>query len=226
MAPLKRRIVASWIWLVFNPQIEHCEAELVLLAQTLTFRARNKRFERLKPLSEALLPDGQTVFDDMRGDVPEYDAIVAKHDGALADLLEAAAKLFVTLNRHQPFREQIAAARSEFVKAAGPGKADALHGVQQSELVAWEIENVINGLDGDLPLGSRIDAELWNGEHDRLKGLAAGAELTNLSESRARFFRATTATRDDLKSLRKKLSRDLDIPVAPTFGGLHEEALE
>lgn len=223
MAPSNRRIVESWIWLVFNPQVEHCDWELSVLQRGLTFRALTKGFEQLKPLREALMPDGKLVFDDMTGDVPQYDALVAAHDDALADLLKAARTLFLTLNANLPFRASVEDARDEWLAAAGTAPAP-LRSVELSHLIAWQIENVINQIPGDLN-ASRVDASLWNAEHQSLTGLAAGDDFNTLKERRQRFEAAVRTVKDQLKVLRKEYSRSLDIPVAPTVGS-REDALK
>src|ERR671934_54802 len=101
---LPRNVVASWMWGVFAPQIEHCNYELQVLERTLTFRANTRIFERLAPLRSALLPEGQHIFDDMRGELPEYDRLVTMHDGALAELLRRAQALYDALVASDEFR--------------------------------------------------------------------------------------------------------------------------
>ena len=230
-----RRIVESWLWMVFNPQIEHCEAELGVADFSLTFHARTKKFDRLKPLAEALFPDGRLVFDDLTGDLPDYDALVTLHDGALASLLGAARTLFAVLNREPAFRELVEATRSAVLnRPADPsaelipdfGLKESLRAALLAEVVAWQIENVVNGIGDALP-PQPLNGALWSAAHRQLEQAAATihpAETAGLQSARADFACAVTASRDGLKKLRKQLSRQYGVPVAPTIGAYVEEA--
>jgi hypothetical protein len=216
MAGENRRVVESWIWLVFNPQVAECDAALRLVERSLSFRVGTQGFERLKTLGDTLSPEGALVFDDMSGDVPELDAIVAAHDAALEGLLQAARAAFKALEGNEALAEAVELARDTLVEADDDA---ALLEVKPAEAVAWAIESLVNDLAADGLPKERPDAGLWKAEAERLKKLAAGEALEKLRESRRKFTEAAAAAKSGLRALRKKYSRALDIPIAPTGRG-------
>ena len=204
------RVVASWIWEVLNPQIAQCEYESEILERTLTFRAYNEAFERLTPLGQALLPEGRVIFEDIRGDVPEYDALMAGHDQALGELLHCARTLYQALLTSADFRLTI--------NRINPTPEDA------DEALRYLASYVVNDL-GELNRADSTFAAVWNGLRATLVVEAKSTGLVApLAESRGRFAKVVVDTRGALAALRKQWSRKYDIPAAYVAGILETPA--
>jgi len=205
-----RRVVASWLWYVVNPQIEHCAYEDELLSRTLTFRQHDGKFERLKPLRQALSPDGRQIFDDICEDLPDYKAIVKDHDDGLAALQQRAVELFNFCLANDTFQ------------AAFNASATAIGEADRRILKQRIAEHVVNGIH---ELGSEYDtADLWNHNRDRFIAAVEPQWRVFRYDVVEPFKHAVRATIGRLRSQRKEWSRKFDIPVAPT-PGLTLEAL-
>ena len=214
-APLK--VIQSWIWDVFTPQIDHLRYEQHVLAQSLTFRSP-RRFERLLPLRDGLMSDGQHVFDDLQGDVPEYDRLVREHDSALEALRARAEALYSELERSVSFRSSVHEILEELrAKRERVPRVD-----EEPDWVRYLAADVVNDLRHDLP-ADHSEWPVWNRGADRLKREAPRELRTALVEERARFAATAKAALDRLFALRKSLSREYDIPVVPPVTGAHVE---
>jgi len=215
-------VVRSWIWEVFTPQLDHLRYELEVLGKTLSFQPHSGTFERLLPLRDALQRDEQHVFNDLRGDLPEYDRLVDRHDTALDSLRTRADALFVALTKSDAFRACFHSALSE-LRAEGsehlPSPQD------ETTWLAYIAADVVNDLPPDLP-ARYSDFELWNRAADRFKNAAPSSLRQQLSAERNRFGATAREAHQELFALRKGLSRKYDVPVAPILGRAVESALD
>jgi hypothetical protein len=211
IANLPKRVAESWIWYVFNPQIEHCTDELDTLARDLTFRSGSRRFERLLTMREALAPAGRAVFDDMQGELSPYDALVDRHDDALRALQATADALYAALLRDEPFRNEL-----DRLLAERKGRSRHLPESVGADpaILGYIAERIVNGLGPDLD-PRYVDHELWNAECDRLKTFAPAELVAERDRQRADFAESVEAARQGIVRLRKEISRSLDIPVVP-----------
>lgn len=205
------RIVASWLWAVVNPQIEHCGYERDLLATTLTFRAHNQAFERLKPLRQALLPEGRQIFDDLRGEIPEYDKAVGRHDQTLNELHRRAAKLFDVLVSG-PDLERSLAQRLREPANAGVLEQSVDTTEEIAEVTRYIAAYIVNDLN-ELPQDYSL-SRLWNSSLRELKKMAPTDLARALHDEREEFKHVLDETETCLATLRKGWSRKYDIPVA------------
>ena len=208
-----RRVYESWIWHVFNPLIEHCDRELQMLPDSLTFRMRGNEgvFLRLLPMRLALLYSGKSVFDDMKGDNPEFDALVASHDGALTELLAAAVAADRLLKQDVTFVTTVRDAARRLQEEGFPVDGD------ETSLVDLMAVYAINGLAADLS-PQFLNPLLWNKNRDALLSVAA-QHLAAVVHSKRAFEGVVRHCRERLAGLRKSLSREYDIPVAPSASG-------
>src|SRR3990172_1868561 len=214
-APLK--VIQSWIWDVFTPQIDHLRYEQHVLAQSLTFRSP-RRFERLLPLRDGLMSDGQHVFDDLQGDVPEYDRLVVEHDRALEALRARAEALYSELEKSESFQRLVHEIIEELrVKGERAPPVDA-----EPDWVRYLAADVVNDHRPDLP-ADHSEWLVWNRGADRLKRGAPGEPRAAVMEGGAQFAAGGKAALDSLFALRKSLSREYDIPVVPPVTGAHVE---
>lgn len=200
---LGREVIASWIWEVVNPQIAQCDYASSLLERTLTFRPHEEGFERLQPLGDVLSPEGRVIFEDIEGDIPEYDDAIARHDEALERLRDRALALYRALIDSDAFRAA--------VDRANPAPLDR----DAEEVTRYFASYVVNQI-GDMTRVDSIFADAWNAARDELGAIAATTTLVApLSEQRAEFSRVVLDTRARLAALRKQWSRKYDIPAAP-----------
>jgi len=209
-----RNVVGSWIWVVLTPQIEHCRYELAILEKSLTFRSHSRRFERLLPLREALTADGAQVFDDFVGEIPKYDAATAAHDGALLALLDRAEKVYSALVADPKFAQvfdQIAGEVRKINERAVPTAED------KASWLRWVAGDVVNDLAPDLTSQSS-DWLIWNQGASLFKAIAHRTLLADLASKRSHFKDVVQKTSEDLSTIRKRLSRQYDIPVVPISG--------
>jgi len=207
--PRGRQVVASWIWMVLNPQLDHCEYELELLGRTLTFRHHDRAFERLQPLRNALIGAGRATYDDMLGEIEAYDSAVRSHDEALANLVAAARAVYDELARQQAFASVVATCSIR----EGPRESP----VSTEQLVIWQrtlAAHVVND-PPNLDETYGAVAAMWNACSAELKDAVPPSLAKALRESRTQFADAVATTSRVLVSLRKEWSRTLDIPVAP-----------
>jgi hypothetical protein len=211
IANVPTRVAESWIWYVFNPQIEHCTDELEILPRDLTFRSGSRKFERLLSMREALLPAGRAVFDDMKGELPEYDVLVDRHDGALKALHATADMLYVELVHSEAFRNEVDRLLAEW-RGRSRTLPDSL--ANDPVFVRYEAERVVNGLGPELD-ARYIDHEFWNAECERLKSFAPPELVSQRNSQQAEFAESVKAAREGIIGLRKRISRSRDIPVVP-----------
>jgi hypothetical protein len=214
--------VRSWIWDVFTPQIEHLRWEREVLAKSLTFVSARRGFEGLAPLRNALMPDGQQIYDDLHGDLPDYDRLARRHDAALEALRQRAETLHSHLVESADFRDVLRRIIEE-LRSEGGEHLPASPG--ESDWIRYLAENVVNDLSTDLPR-DRFGWRVWNRGAPQLKAAARREESEGLLSERARFAKIADETHERLFALRKKLSREYDIPVVPVRGAHLEGALD
>ncbi len=207
------RIVASRIYAVLNPQIDHCEYEADLLGRSLTFRHFNRDFEHLKPLRWPLLPEGRVVYDDLRGEESDYDEAVDRHDHSLDELRSRAIDLYEALvEEGGDFSLTVERVVAEM-------RTEGCHGLPEGhrEWLGNLAAHVVNDLRGDLP-PEYLTAAVWNRAHVALKSSAPPEFVRRLDEARRAFAGVAEITRQQLVAIRRKWSRQYDIPVAPVPG--------
>lgn len=177
----------------------------------MTFEPYSRTFERLLPLREALLRDEQHVFDDLVGDLAEYDDLVTKHDSGLVSLRERAVRLYLALVEAPAFRECFGAVMEQLRQE---DSRDLPEASEEQTWLGYVAAEVVNDLPADLT--SRWSHwRVWNAGAARFKAVAPAEARSALSEERARFAGTAKAVLDGLFRLRKALSRKYDIPVAP-----------
>jgi hypothetical protein len=199
---------------VLSPQIEHLDNERALLERTLTFRSETSTFERLLPLQAALFPEARHVFEDLHGELPQYDQLVADHDQQLGRLLKHARELFSALLGHVPFTETFQRVLDEAALVSGvsiPQPSD------HDMWLRWIAADVVNDLAADLP-PQYSDWYLWNHGAVRFKAAAPAELLLNVGAARAEFAQTVSAVRSGVFGIRKRLSRQYDVPVVPGGG--------
>jgi len=214
--PTSRHVIESWLWDVVNPQIDHCEDELKLLEKTLTFRQHDRNFERLRPLREALVRGGRDVFDDIRGEIREYDRVVDTHDEALGAVLQVARRVFDQLIVDPGFAKLVAESLGRLKKARTRGLPES-----KEHIIKWRRQlaaHVVNGIDVQIDREVSDFAPVWNECSDALKAAVPGQEADALMRERNKFVAAAAETLFGLRALRKEWSRLLNIPVAPDVG--------
>jgi len=211
IALVPKSVAESWVWYVFNPQIEHCAQEHEILPRTLTFRYGTRKFERLLSMRDALLPAGRAVFDDMRGELQDYDELVDRHDGSLKSLHAVAGMLYQWLLDSAEFRSEI-----DELLAQWKGRSRLLPQSVDGDpmIVAYEAERVVNDLGPNVE-PNYIDHELWNSAHERLKSHAPAELISERDRMKRVLSEAVDGARHGLIQLRRQISRTLDIPVVP-----------
>lgn len=208
--------------MVLTPQIEHCEYELGILPTSLTFRAHNRMFERLLPLRDALTPDGRHVMEDMLGEIPQYDAVAAAHDQALAALAQAANALYSSLVKSAEFVRAFDEVAEEVRRT---NERDVPSADVKSQWVGYIAADVVNDLPPDLN-SMTSEWAIWNRGVGRFKALAPRHIVADLAHQKSQFTTVIEDAKASLFALRKRFSRQYDVPVAPIPGAGIEGPLD
>ncbi len=204
----------SWIYAAINPLIDALESEVTRLSQGhLSWRARERRLEFIRPPRRYLLESGQIILEDFERFFPKDAQPLEAHGKLVTELERCAAAAHDALLSHPDFSRRARELMEEYRRGSDRDIWNGWSEQELSDYVEEMAERLVNRV-------RKVD-ETWR---DRNFWPMAVSELQRFSdvEEFRRLDGAVAACRADaartiehLKNVRFRLCDEYGIPAAP-----------
>lgn len=207
----------SWIYAAINPLIDALESEVARLSQGhLSWRARERRLEFIRPPRRYLLETGQIILDDFGRSSPEEAHLLLKHERLVEELTRDAAAAHDALMNDPVFHSRAREFMEEFRRVGGRALWEGWSEVEYLSRLAEMVVN--NGRIDDIRSFQEAAVFFAWMEPMALLEFRRGELFSRLQEAVDDCKADAVWLIEHLRSVRSQLCDEYDIPAAPFEG--------